>query len=317
MPSNNQEHTEHHFTFLPYLHITDCECVDLGFAKIWNFESYKDQRVETEEVKSALEKIAKCYKDIHPYGINQELFTSIPGIGVIDTDISSDIKPDELETQKQNDARLILFISCLGENNTSVRNCNTGHRMSSSENYSLSSFSINIGRNDLAEATGFVVPLWSGGIDINKNIYLRTKDIPRPIFRFEEELLNNLVEMRNKRPRLFRRLISAIEVFYESYYNSSKVSHNARILLQASAFEMLPNINTGKGRKGMKDFLQQHANYPEDRQVTYKSERGSSTMLETGTMREKWANRFFTLRNHISHRNLPRAIGIYTFTLKI
>jgi hypothetical protein len=120
------------------------------------------------------------------------------------------------------------------------------------------------------------------------------------------DLLSALVELRKKRPNLFRRVMSATEVFFESYYNSTEVSHKARILLQASAFEILLNTKSGEGRKEMKKFINQFADYPDDERVSYKSKRSNKIIVTTGTMREKWADSFFTLRNSIIHGDMPK-----------
>jgi hypothetical protein len=179
--------------------------------------------------------------------------------------------------------------------------------MASSENFSLTHFSIVTENDDMTEYTGFVLPKWIGGIDIDKNLQLRQKHVPTPRFGISEDLANSLVLLRKKKRRDFRRIISAIEVFFESYYNSAEVSHNARILLQASAFEILLSSESGKGREKTKAFIKKHANTSSDKILSFKSERGTTkSVIEQGTIKEKWADSFFTLRNHIVHGNLPK-----------
>jgi len=178
--------------------------------------------------------------------------------------------------------------------------------MASSENFAPIFFSTIVGSPYITDQGGFVVPAWHGGIEIEKNMQLRPWHVRTPDLRTDTELFKALLKLRDKRKRAFRRLVSAIDVFYESFYNAPEVSHNARILLQASAFEILLDTRAGEGRKAMKEYLKRVAVYPEDKKVRYSSERKGSVVMETGTIHEKWADRFFTLRNHIIHGHVPK-----------
>ena len=298
----------HHYICLPYINLGDMEKIDLGFATIWNFSRKAEEYIPDVPLQEQVARTLKSYRASYPYPHSgTDIYHPINGIGMIDVGIESKNELDKESRQKANDARLMVFISFLARNNTITRNSNTGHSMASSENFAPVHFSVVVGSQYITEYNGFVVPSWHGGIDIDKNMVVRARHVPTPRFNVEADMLNALIRLRQRKKRVFRKVVSAIEVFYESYYNSTEVSRNARILLQASAFEILLNSNSGNGREILKTFLKDNANYPDDRVLSYKSERRNGRMVsERGTVREKWADRFFTLRNHIIHGHVPK-----------
>lgn len=312
--TNQEQETvvKHHFVCLPYLNLGRTPEIDLGFAKVWNFDISSEKYISDPILREHIGRTLKNYRTPYPHVQNdRDVYSPVHGIGIISTGTPSEQELNEVDRQKVNDARLMLFISFLSRRNTVTKNVNSGHGMASSENFSPIYFSAVVGSKYSTELTGFVIPSWHGGIDIDKNMILRAKHIPTPTFDPEIELLNALIKMRLKHKRNFRRLISSVEVFYESYYNAHEVSHNARILLQTSALEILLDTRAGEGRSALKAFLKKEATYPEDNQLSFKSERRNGTVSETGTIREKWADRFFSLRNHITHGHVPKESEYY------
>lgn len=310
--SNEKKPMHHYFVCLPYLNLGDTPEIDFGFAKIWNFDILKEKYISNQALREHVTSILKNYRASYPYGKEGErIYAPVYGVGLISTNIPTRQQPDVIEKQKINDARLALFISFLARHNTVIRNVNTGHWMASSENYAPIYFSAVVGTKYITEHTGFVVPSWHGGIEIDKNILIRPKHIPTPTFDVDMELLNALIKLRLKHKKIFRRLMSAIEVFYESYYNSPEVSHNARILLQASAFEILLCVQNSGVRKEFKDYLKRVADYPGDRLFRYKFEKGNRRVTGIGSKKVIWADRFFTLRNHITHGLVPKESEYY------
>ena len=302
---------KHYFTCLPHINLGRMKEVDLGFAKIWNFDLAKEIYIPDENLRKQVEAILHTHKGSYPFGPEDNEYLPIHGIGIISTGEPTDSEPRKYEREKINDARLITFISALARRNVITRNANSGHGMASSENYQPLQFSVVVGSKYSTFFEGFVIPSWHGGIDLQKEMLIRPRHVPIPSFDPDEELLGVLVELREKRPRIFRRTISAVEVFFESYYNTTQLSHNARILLQASAFEILLGAQSMEGRKTLKSFLKKEATYPHEEVVSYMSERRGKFEREIGNMREKWADRFFTLRNHIIHGYVPKEEEYY------
>jgi hypothetical protein len=257
-------------------------------------------------------KILESHKVFSPYGTSgPKKFEPISGIGIISTDRLTDVEICDEDRLVINDARLIVFISFIAHQNTLVHNFNSGHSMASSENFAPIYFSTVVGDRIMTELGGFVVSSWHGGISIEENMIIRLRHVPKPKFAMDIKLLETLILLRERKKLVFRRFISAIEIFFESYYNAPEVSHNARILLQASAFEILLGSKTSEGRRDLKLFLKVKATYPDDEKLSFSSERKNGCVTEIGTIKEQWADRFFTLRNHIIHGKVPTESEFY------
>lgn len=298
---------KHYFICLPYLNLPNqIKGFDFGFAKIMNFEFDRQVYIPNEAVRKQVESILQNYITAHAKS------GRVRGIGLVMLKENAHKEFTQEELQRMDDARLILFISAVAQTNTVTRNVNTGHSMVSSENFESMQFSVVPDEEYMSEYMGFVVPVWHGGIKISENKIIRPRHVlTSHNFHFEQDLFNNLVKLRARKPKVFRKLISSIQVFFESHYNTHQISQNARILLQASAFEILLETKTGECRKSMKEFVKKYANYPEDKTLTYKSERKHKIVVEIGTIKELWADRFFTLRNHIIHGLRPKSSEFY------
>jgi len=129
--------------------------------------------------------------------------------------------------------------------------------------------------------------------------------LPSPMrFSIDEELKNQLLWLMNSRKRLFKTIINAIEIFFQSYYNSPAVSHNARILLQTQSFEILLDL---KNREDFKDKIEKYCSYPNERKYHYSYESKSGRKKGHRTLKGIWADRFYTLRNHIIHGDVVKS----------
>ena len=313
---SKEKPTHHHFYCLPFLNMGCVEEIDLRFAKIWNFSLKKDEYIKDKSLREHVEKILKKYKGAYPYGTGNGLNAYLPrcGIGFISVGTSGTQELNYEEARDANYARLLLFISVLERNNIIPRDANTGHSMASSENYAQVHFSAVVGSEYMTDHVGFVVPTRHMGIKIEEDVSIQPRHIPTPQFRednADSNLLKSLLDLREKEEIVFQKIMSSIEVFYESYYNSPEVSHNARILLQASAFETLLDKEEDGGRKALKLFLKKCGDYPDDECFPYISERKEGKKEEKGTKRVIWADQFFTLRNHIIHGLVPKEKEYY------
>lgn len=87
----------------------------------------------------------------------------------------------------------------------------------------------------------------------------------------------------------------------ESYYNAPNVYIGARVLLQVAAFEVLLNLPEKQPRKVFKDEIERLTNNSNERRFRYKFEIGQGRKAEVRSLKGIWADRFYTLRNHIVH----------------
>lgn len=151
MAEPEEEITPHHFICLSYLNLGDTSEIDLGFAKIWNFNLLKDKYITNTPLRDHVAKILGNYKGSYPSWRDDITYHPVSGIGMISTGVPAEEKLNKIEREKVNDARLILFISFLAQRNTITRNANTGHWMGSSENPCTQLLSAVVGSEHMSE----------------------------------------------------------------------------------------------------------------------------------------------------------------------
>ena len=294
-----KEENQLFIVYFPYLTMEDLPEIDFGFLKIWNFDQLKEKYIPNEKIRSKVGKIL---------GMHRAFFVGpLKGIGIVsigDTDFR--VFTDK-EKEKIRLAKLILFLSFLSKNNTIELNPNTGHRMATAENFIPVYQKFNLETNYMTEMDGYIVPTMHGGLEINKTKYYRPAFVLSPMrFEIDKDLFNSLLELKNKRPRVFNKIINATELFFESYHNYPLISKNARILLQASAFEILLDLPEKKQRKVFKEKIEKETALSGEKRYVYYSERlRGKKEKEYLTLKGIWADSFYTLRNHIIHGAFP------------
>jgi len=185
---------------------------------------------------------------------------------------------------------------------------NAVHFMATPENFNETYQNFVIGNERVTDNTGDILRFSHMGLKLGEFQYTRPGYLPKLMdFRYDKELLEFILKLNHRRPQISRRIFNATEMFFESYYNSSSLSVNARVLLQASAFEILLHLPNRNQRKIFKDQIESITGLSGEKQYVYYSERGEKTIRETRTMKGIWADRFFSLRNHIIHGNSPPA----------
>lgn len=286
--------------YMPYLCMRGIEEIDFGFLKIWNFNRKKVIYIPDPIVRNHIEKL------LHTYKAYQGTVEDIGIITIGETDFK-EFNDDDFEKIRL--ARLILFLSCISRTNTLKPDANAGHSMITSENFDLIYQRFIVGSDIISNNSGAIVNIRAGGFDVNKISFQKPDFVLTPMrFDTDKELLSRLISLQTKRPRVFQKIINAAEIFFESYYNAQNVSRNARVLLQMSAFEILLNLpNDNLQRKHFKDAIGKYSNKNTDKLYIYKYERrGRSKGVEHITLKEIWADSFYTLRNHIIHGDNPK-----------
>ena len=286
--------------FFPYLRMHNVPEIDLGFLKIWNFNLLKEQYIPDEKLRNKVEKILSTYQE-HFTGVIKNM--AVVSIG--ETDFRS-FNEDEYKRIRL--ARLLLFLSFISKSNTTPFNGNTGHQMATSENFNPVYQNFNLTDDAMSERDGYIVPMLSGGFELDTVKYIKPSSTVIPNkFDIDGKLLTFLLKIKDKKPRIFERIINATEVFFESYYNSFIVSQNARVLLQMSAFEILLDLPEKKQRKRFKEIIEKETALPEDKKYVHYSERPDSKKeRENLTIKGIWADLFYSLRNHIIHGLTPK-----------
>ncbi|MFC2068005.1 hypothetical protein ACFLTP_03220 [Chloroflexota bacterium] len=209
--------------YFPFLSMSDREEVDFGFLKVWNYDRMSSNYITGSDL---LNRVSKIMETNHAY-----FSGPLRGIGIVsigDTDFR-EYNQDENELTKI--ARLILYLCFLSKNNAIRIGANAGLWCATTENFNLVFQKFSTDVEHMALHDGYIIQISDGGYLMGKDIFYRPSYVPTP-FRFEidEDLFNSLLILRQKKPRVFKRIIRSTELFSESYYNSSSVSNNARIL---------------------------------------------------------------------------------------
>lgn len=282
--------------YFPYLHMQTVGEVNfqpLGL-KIWNFGEKVDDYITDLSIKETLTKLMKS-------NIAHNLPISDMGIVTIG---NSDFRPfTKAELLKCNEARLLLFIGATSRFSVQDRSHNKGHFVYTSDNFILQIQNFNLGGNTIAVQTGIIVPKLIGGYGVDEIKFEMPLFTPTPMRWSQDTLLiNALLKLRSSNKKMYRRLLRAIELVMQASYNNETTSMNARILLLASAFEILFDITDNKHREHFKSAIRTYLVQPADRKLRFTSWRNSTRFVwETDSIKVMWADKFYYLRNKIVH----------------
>lgn len=293
--------------YFPYLTLKEKDTIKIDNVEIWNFDKKKNEYIQDDKLRQHIENLLNINK------INKQPITDIGVVTISNKDFRI-FNKQELKGIKT--AKLILFISFLAEHNIYMnKDLNIALRMATSENFELVIQNFALNDNFLSERTGFIVTKLVLGYQIGSTESEAPRYLSMPSkFSIDEKLLEQLLWLRRNNTKLFSRILRAVEIFYEAYYNSPAVSHNARILLQTSAFEVLLNLKDRKERKDFTEKIEKYCSASSDRKYSYKYEvydsRQQRNIMKAAknkqTLKGIWANRFYALRNHIIHGDTVR-----------
>lgn len=289
---------QYQIIYFPYLCMKGIDEIDFGFAKIWNFSKCKSKYIKDQNQIDKITKIFNCYKCYKTSLIDE---IGIFSIGDVDFRVLTE---DEMVFVKE--VRYLLFLSFLSKNNTITYNCNSGHQMATSDNFDVIYQNFTLENDTVSERVGEIISYNKGGYKLDEVVYQRPSFVPTPMrFDIDKDLFSHLIDLKSKRPLVYRRILNATEIFFESYYNSHYVSRNARILLQAAAFEILLQLPVEAPRKEFRHRIGFFSIHSRDKKhsytIRYWSKKQLKVIKKQLTIKEIWADRFFSLRNMIIH----------------
>jgi hypothetical protein len=281
--------------YFPFIKMGRTQEVDFGFLKIWNYDLLSDKYIADSRMRNRVSTIITS---------NQNYFTGpIKGIGVVSIGNPDFRAFTSEEFELIREARLILFLSYLSRNNVVKLGPNAGLYLATSENFETTVQNFNVNDDNLSTIDGYIVTTTKMGYRNSQYKAYEPNYVLTPLdFELDEKLFNSLLTLRLKKPRLFHKLINSMELFSESYYNSHLVSINARILCQMAAFEMLLNLPEHQQRRAFKDKVESETAFANEQKYPYYFESTNKKKAkETRTIKGIWADKFYTLRNHIIH----------------
>jgi nicotinamide mononucleotide adenylyltransferase len=278
--------------YFPYLFFHKYEFVEFLDLTVSNFNKYIG-RIEDETLKDKVRTLVFQ---------NQILGRPIESVGVVDIKGRDNFRPlTDSEIKKIHELRTIFFLAGIAKCNTDI-GLNSGHSALTSDNFKIIIQNFKLDSAHTGYTIGGIVRLSDYGYKISEIKYEKPNYVLKNPFSFQENYLQTLVRLRNKNRKLYRLIIRATDAIMNAYSNSEDVSHESRILEMCRAFEILFQLPESHQRKAFKEAIQKYCEPPETRKWRYTSERsGKKRESEKGSRHVFWADRFYTLRNHIIH----------------
>lgn len=294
--------------FLPYVSLQVPTPISFGRASIWSF-TRQSELIGDPAVRARVGELLAMYREHAGDPARNHPIRDVGVFSVGAHDLHP-LTPSERDSVEM--LRDLLFLCCLAEH-LSMRGDNAGHYISTSENFDIITQGFTLETDRISELAGTIVQRNLMGYRIGSYQVTAPSHVPRPIqFTYDANLLRRLRQTQRADPRLFRRILRAVRVFYKSYYNSPSLAIDARVLLQVSAFEILLDLPESNPREAFKGSVEQLLGQPRERRYRYKYETRHGRRTESRTRIGIWADRFYTLRNHLIHGNgVPK--GEYEF----
>lgn len=285
---------------MPYLFLGNKENIDFAEMNVSSFALFSSGHIHNDELRDkAIKLLASHRKDGAP----------IKGIGIISFRKRNLFQPlTEEERQKVDDFRKVLFLTSVAKSNINI-GPNMGRFMVTSENFAALYQNFAVGYNNTAWSSGKIIRMSDSGYKIGKIIFEMPRYIPITPFQYDQGFLKTLSQLNRKKPRKFRLIMRATDSMMNGYSNSDDISFESRILEQARAFEILLELPDSNQRKVFKDKIEKYCEPEAERKICFKYEiigkKGKKHIdeLPRRTRHVMWADRFYTLRNHIIHGN--------------
>lgn len=122
---------------------------------------------------------------------------------------------------------------------------------------------------------------------------------------YDEGLLNALSKtVTNPSENTISRLLSALELFYYAHTDSNIMRDRGDLIMMASAFEILFDIQSGDKRTQLMDKVQEAFRGYNESKHSFQRKRRTGTRTEPNrSWKEHWMCKFYEERNDIIHNN--------------
>ena len=284
---------QYQICYFPYLSLKDTESVKFHNFTVWNFSKLRTNRIKDKALREYITIL------LHSNVINNK---PIEGIGIISKKDKDDFSIlNDSQIKQIDELKAVLFLVAVSRNNIHGFD-HAGFMMFTAENFNVIYQNFKLNSKHTSYSTGRIVNITTGGYKVGKIKFEKPKHVLSPNFKYDEKLLDAVEILKIKNQRFFRIIIRATDAFMNGYKNSDDVSSESRILEQSRAFEILFNLPERSQRKEFKDRIEKYCSLKDERKRRYKSERPNNRRVwEIGTKQKMWADRFYTLRNHIIH----------------
>lgn len=282
-------------TYFPYLHMQrtrEATFADLDI-KVWNYNLLKDQYVTNPDIKGVLDLIMAT-NVFHGRPITDMGIISVGAIDFREYTVE--------EEQRIAEVRALLFVASLFRGSLLDPDPNKGHHIATTENFSLTRQGFDTQGERMSIIDGYIATKHDMGYKIAEIRFERPEYVLTPFdIKGNQDILRLLLRLRKRQKRLYRRLLRAIDMVMQAYYNDGKMSENARIMLLAGAYEILFDLPEQDQRKVLKDKFREYFVFDSDPRCRYKSPRRNGYEMETDSVKVMWVDKFYALRNSIIH----------------
>jgi hypothetical protein len=280
--------------YMPYISMATEDEIEIGKVKIWNYSRKADDYIKDINLRRHIDRIISLnvYND-----------KPITNIGIISIGKIDFREFNEAELIEIKEASILLFLSVLSYQ-MRYKGDNSGFFLRTTENFRYIIRNIKPGDEHIAENSGMIV----NKLDINLISKIQF-NMPTHIvlnelrFDYDKTLIEGLIRLKNRTKQLYNRIIRAVEIFSQSYFNSDDINLMLRMLFQITSFEILLDLGSYP-RKEFKDKVEKYTVVPSDRRYVhfYDNHRQDANR----TMKGKWADIFYKLRNNIVHGDTIR-----------
>ncbi len=279
------------FTFLPYISIKDD--LKIGEVLLWPFYKKKDEYIKNPLIRSQIEQFLKQYVD------NSGKHKPLQNITIASYKSPDNFKPlTKNQLRKVRDAVTILCFSTIIKN--------TSWCAFSSDDFQLVHQNFIPGDDGIAPSSGSFIRRTIGGLKIEEVLFITPFYISQGWgINYDEKILRALEKLQQdkKGKEFYRRVITSLEWVSYAYTNVDNFNYSSRIVMMATAFEIL--LNGFKNRfEFMKKIKQLTCNSLDDtkkmrstREIYYKGKKRKVDF----SFKEWWAYEFYNLRSNIVH----------------
>jgi len=277
------------FHLLPYLPLKD----DLQFGKVllWSFYRKRDEYLADELIRKQMQRYVERYVD-DP--VKCEPVKCVMIASYNSPDYLEPLTREQLE-EMENAVHSLCFCSLLEKFPLfSV----------SSDNFQLLRQNFVPGDQGIAISSGSWIRSKESGMAVDEVLFVKPRYVRLPLqVCFDEKLLTALEESQKDESNttFHRRVMRALEWVGYAYTNVDGFSYFSRIVMMATAFEIL--LDGFKGRPGFVDKIEGLVCFQrEDTEVrSVVTKKGCHD--EEHTLKGWWASEFYELRSRVVHGN--------------
>ena len=275
--------------YFPYLFLNQADFIKYDNITVWNFEICKKKQIRDDKLRAYVSSLLAA---------NRRLNKKIEDLGVVALSGRNNFEPlDPKDSEEVSDFSKVLFLTTVAKSNT----INNPHCMATSENFGIVCQNFDLESKNTAYTSGKIVTTTSGGWKIGEIKYEMPHYVPTGPFKLDEDFLKVMQRLKIRKTKLYRLILRATDSMMQGYSNADDKSYSSRILEQCRAFEILFALPQKDQRKIFKKKIKEYCSSEGDWKVRYMSERPKENKWETDVRQAMWADKFYTLRNHIIH----------------